>query len=104
MRAGRAVGVRQTGIGRTLVTQARFVIENDLHAAAAVKAGATRLPDAYEAARERLSEMGKRRRLNAGGTRRARHETATWDPAKGSHCLIKSLMRLGLKSPCRARA
>ena len=29
--AGRAaqVGVRQTGIGRTLVTQARFVIEND---------------------------------------------------------------------------
>jgi hypothetical protein len=63
VRAGRAVGVRQTGIGRTLVTQARFVIENDPPAAAAVKAGATRLPDAYEAARERLSEMSKRRRL-----------------------------------------
>jgi hypothetical protein len=46
VRAGRAVGVRQTGIGRTLVTQARFVIENDPPAAAAVKAGATRLPDA----------------------------------------------------------
>jgi hypothetical protein len=74
VRAGRAVGVRRTGIGRTLVTQARFVIENDPPAAAAVKAGATRLPDAYEAARERLSEMGKRRRLDArwGAARSAR--------------------------------
>jgi hypothetical protein len=95
--------VRQTGIGRTLVTQARFVIEND-PPAAAVKAGATRLPDAYEAARERLSEMGKRRRLDAGGTLRARHETATWDPAKGSHCCTKSLTSLRLPSPTRARS
>jgi hypothetical protein len=63
---------------------------------AAVNAGATRLPDAYEAGRERLSEMSKQRRLDAGGTLRARHETATWGPAKGSHSHIKSFTCLDL--------
>ena len=61
---------------RDYAEQARFEIENDPPAAAAVKTGATLLPDAYEAARERLAETRKRRRLDAGGTLRARHDNA----------------------------
>ena len=41
---------KMVGIGKTLVEQARFVIENDQPAAAAVKAGAKTLGDAYATA------------------------------------------------------